>query len=77
MKHGTVTRTARTTTCLATGAVAALLGLAVALQRRVIHAWLRARGVNGVGFDEVVSSGGTTLFDLDQVTTGFSRFEAR
>ena len=31
----------------------ALLGLPVALQRRVIHAWLRARGVNGVGFDEV------------------------
>ena len=33
----------------------ALLGLAVALQRRVIHAWLRARGVGGVGFDEVES----------------------
>ncbi len=34
---------------------AALLGLPVALQRRVIHAWLKARGVGGVGFDEVES----------------------
>lgn len=36
-------------------ATAALLGLPVALQRRVIHAWLKARGVGGVGFGEVES----------------------
>jgi tRNA(Ile)-lysidine synthase len=36
-------------------ATAALLGLPVALQRRVIHAWLRAQGVGGVGFEEVES----------------------
>lgn len=36
-------------------ATAALLGLPVALQRRVIHAWLRAQGVGGVGFEQVES----------------------
>ena len=32
---------------------AALLGLPVALQRRVIHAWLKAQRVANVGFEEV------------------------
>ena len=55
-----------------------------AVPRRVTpfdtNAFVRVESIqltSGVGFDEVVSSGGTTLFDLDQVTTGFSRFEAR
>lgn len=34
---------------------ASLKTLPVALQRRVIHAWLKARGVASVGFDEVES----------------------